>query len=191
LPTPSENPAEVILPSQSGQISPISRFSSSRNLIALSLLVAIVLLLAACGGNNSGGGRVAQDGDRVAVHYHGTLDSGEVFDSSRERDPLEFVVGGGQVISGFDSAVRGLGIGESRTVRMEAADAYGEHDEELVFEFPKDQAPEGLEEGDQVQFANGAPGLVVEVTNDIVKIDANHPLAGQALTFDIELVSIE
>ncbi|MEX2430407.1 MAG: FKBP-type peptidyl-prolyl cis-trans isomerase [Dehalococcoidia bacterium] len=134
---------------------------------------------------------MAQEGDTVAVHYQGTLDDGEVFDSSRERDPLTFEVGGGRVIAGFDTAVRDMAVGETKTVRMEPAEAYGEHDEELVLEFPKGQAPADLEEGDQVQFGNGATGVVLAVTDDIVRVDANHPLAGEALTFEIDLGSIE
>ncbi len=135
--------------------------------------------------------RVAKDGDSVKVHYTGTLDDGSEFDSSRGRDPLSFVVGSGQVISGFDDAVRGLAEGESRTVRIEPAQAYGEPDPNLILEFPATDAPEGLAVGDSVTLSNGAPGVVVEVTEDIVRIDANHRLAGEALTFAVELVSID
>ena len=136
-------------------------------------------------------GRVAQDGDSVQVHYHGTLDDGEVFDSSRERDPLGFIVGTGQVIGGFDDAVRGLAVGESVKVRLEPADAYGEPSEDLVFEAPASEAPPGLSIGDQVRLQNGATAVVEEVTPEIVRLNANHPLAGQALTFEIELVAID
>ena len=135
--------------------------------------------------------RLASDGDTVAVHYRGTLDDGSEFDSSEGRDPLTFVVGSGQVIAGFDDAVRGLAEGESRTVRIEPEDAYGEYNEEAVIDFPADSAPEGLEVGDAVSFGNGGQGTVLEITDEFVKIDANHPLAGQALTFEIELVSID
>lgn len=134
--------------------------------------------------------QVANDGDSVAVHYRGTLDDGTEFDSSEGRDPLTFVVGSGQVIAGFDDAVRGLAVGESRTVRIEPGDAYGEYSEEAVIEFPADSAPEGLEVGDSVSFGNGGQGTVIEVSDEFVTIDANHPLAGEALTFEIELVSI-
>jgi FKBP-type peptidyl-prolyl cis-trans isomerase 2 len=137
------------------------------------------------------GGRVAQDGDSVQVHYHGTLEDGEVFDSSREREPLGFVVGSGQVISGFDDAVRGLAVGESVTVRLEPGDAYGEPQEELVFDVPADDAPDGLAAGDRVQLQNGAVALVEAISADTVRLNANHPLAGQALTFEIELVAID
>ena len=133
---------------------------------------------------------MAEDGDNVVVHYHGTLDNGEVFDSSREREPLPFTVGAGNVISGFDDAVRGLAVGETVTVRMEAAQAYGQRDESLVFDLPASGAPEGLQEGDRVVLDGDRPALVLEITDAIVRIDANHELAGQALTFEIELVEI-
>ncbi|MDA3041214.1 MAG: FKBP-type peptidyl-prolyl cis-trans isomerase [Actinomycetota bacterium] len=133
--------------------------------------------------------RTAQDGDHVAVHYTGTLDDGSQFDSSAGRDPLEFVVGSGQVIVGFDHAVRGLAEGESRSVRMEASDAYGERDDNLVVSVPASQAPAGLSVGDQVA-AGGRPATVVSVDSETVTIDANHQLAGEALTFDVELVRI-
>ena len=136
--------------------------------------------------------RPAQDGDTVSVHYTGRLDSGEVFDSSRERDePLAFVVGAGEVISGFDAAVRGMAVGDSSTVRLEPDDAYGQPDEQLVAAVPKQQAPEGLNVGDQVQVGEqGQLAIVTDVTEESVTIDANHPLAGQALNFEIELVAI-
>jgi FKBP-type peptidyl-prolyl cis-trans isomerase 2 len=134
--------------------------------------------------------RVAADGDTVEVHYRGTLDDGTEFDSSEGREPLSFVVGSGQVIAGFDDAVRGLAVGESRTVRIEPEDAYGEYNPEAIIDFPADSAPEGLEVGDAVTLGNGGRGTVVEVSDEFVKIDANHPLAGEALTFEIELVSI-
>ena len=135
--------------------------------------------------------QVASDGDTVAVNYRGTLDDGTEFDSSEGREPLTFVVGSGQVITGFDDAVRGLAVGESRTVRIEPQDAYGEYTEEAVIDFPADSAPEGLQVGDAVTLGNGGRGTVLEITDEFVKIDANHPLAGEALTFEIELVSIE
>ena len=133
---------------------------------------------------------MANEGDRVAVHYHGTLDDGTVFDSTRERAPLEFVVGSGQVIPGFDKAARSLDVGETKTVRFEPADAYGEKDERLVFEVPIEQVPEPLKVGDRVELVNGATAVVTSATDETVTVDANHPLSGQALTFEIELVAI-
>ncbi len=137
-----------------------------------------------------GSARVAQDGDKVAVHYRGTTDDGVEFDSSRGRAPLEFVVGAGQMIAGFDAAVHGMAVGDSVTVRLEPAEAYGERDESMILEFPASDAPEGLKVGDPVALNNGARAVVLEVTDEIVRIDANHQLAGQALTFEIEMVSI-
>ena len=134
---------------------------------------------------------MASDGDKVSVHYHGTLDDGSVFDSSREREPLTFVIGSGQVIPGFDSVARGLEVGQSVTVRMEPAEAYGAANEELIFHVPADQIPEPLAVGDRVELMNGAPAVVTESTAEHVTVDANHPLAGQALTFEIELVGLE
>lgn len=133
---------------------------------------------------------MANEGDRVSVHYHGTLDDGSVFDSSRERTPLEFVVGGGQMISGFDNAVRGLSAGETVTVRMESSEAYGDPRPDLIFEVPLDQAPDGITVGDQLQMSNGAVVRVTAMSEATATIDANHPLAGQALTFEIELVQV-
>lgn len=145
--------------------------------------------VAACGGG--GEARVAADNDRVTVHYRGTLDSGEEFDSSRGGDPFGFVVGTGQVIAGFDDAVRGLAVGETVTVRIEAAQAYGEYEDDRVIELPLDQAPPGLAEGDRVTLGNGAQATVLELTETTVRLDMNHGLAGQALTFEIELLSID
>lgn len=134
---------------------------------------------------------MAKDGDVVSVHYHGTLDNGEIFDSSKNRgDPLKFTVGGGQVIPGFNDAVLGLAVGDSIKVRMEPAQAYGEKNEQLIFEVPSDGAPEGLKEGDRVQLSNGAPAIVHKISDTSITLDANHELAGQALTFEIELVSV-
>ncbi len=130
------------------------------------------------------------DGAVVTVHYHGTLDSGEVFDSSRGRRPRTFVIGCGQLIPGFEAALRRMSAGERTTVRIEPADAYGDHLEDRVYEAPRDEAPDGLSPGDEVRLAGGAPAVVVEVTDRVVRLDANHPLAGKALTFEIELISV-
>lgn len=129
-------------------------------------------------------------GDRVMVHYTGTLDDGSEFDSSQGRDPLEFEVGAAQVIPGFEKAVEVLSVGESTTFRLEPGDAYGEARDDLVFEVPQANAPDGLTAGDSVQLATGQPATVLAVSEQTVKIDANHPLAGQALTFSVELMSV-
>jgi FKBP-type peptidyl-prolyl cis-trans isomerase 2 len=137
-----------------------------------------------------------KSGDKVKVHYHGKLRSGETFDSSNGREPLEFTVGGGQVIKGFDQGVTGMQVGDKKTVEIPVQDAYGEKQQEMIIEFPKSQFPPDMnpEEGMQLQMSNGAGQnfnvTVVEVKEDSVVLDANHPLAGEDLIFDIELVEI-
>ncbi|HYE71703.1 MAG TPA: peptidylprolyl isomerase [Blastocatellia bacterium] len=139
----------------------------------------------------------AKTGDTVQVHYTGTLTDGTVFDSSVGSDPLEFTVGAGQVISGFDQAVVGLDVGESKKTTVPAAEAYGDYRNELVFTVRKEQLPEGFAPtaGDQYQMTqpNGQAILVTvrEVTDEGVTLDANHPLAGLDLTFDIQLVAVK
>lgn len=132
----------------------------------------------------------AQDGNTVSVHYRGMLDGGEEFDSSEGQEPLTFILGRGQVIDGFEHAVRGLEVGGRVSVRMEADQAYGPHDPQLVFEVPSTGAPDSLAPGDQVQLDNGATAIVTAISAETIQIDANHPLAGQALTFHIELIAI-
>lgn len=136
-----------------------------------------------------------KSGDTVRVHYTGTLGDGTVFDSSRDREPLEFVVGGGEVISGFESAVEGMQPGEARTVTIPADEAYGPRRDDLEVAVPKDQLPEGLEPavGQQLQVSRGGQAFRVtvrEISVDGVVLDANHPLAGEDLTFQLELVGI-
>ena len=138
----------------------------------------------------------AKTGDNVKIHYTGTLDDGSQFDSSAGRDPLAFTVGSGQVIPGFDDAVNGMAVGEKKTVRLEAAQAYGEHRQEMVQEVPKSALPQDMEVemGTPLQ-ARGPDGQVMNlvvtgISDDTIEVDANHPLAGKALTFSIELVSI-
>lgn len=137
----------------------------------------------------------AQDGQTVLVHYRGTLADGSEFDSSRDRAPLQFTVGTGEVIPGFDDAVRGLEVGESKTVTIPAAQAYGEASDEATREFPLDAFPQTPEVGWMVELeaddGQRLPATIVEVTEDHATLDFNHPLAGQDLTFEIELVSIE
>lgn len=139
--------------------------------------------------------RQAKTGDTVKVHYTGTLGDGEVFDSSRGGEPLEFTLGSGDVIPGFDQAVAGMEVGQEKTITIESDDAYGPHREELLLTVPRDQFPADVEPepGQQFQVSQGdTPFLVtlVEVSDDKVVLDANHPLAGQDLTFALELVDI-
>ena len=130
-------------------------------------------------------------GDTVHVHYTGRLDDGSEFDSSRGRDPLSFTLGAGQVIGGFDLAVAGLEVGGSTTVRIEPVDAYGEINDDLMIRVDRPEGMEDLTEGTRVQLANGAQATVVEVADTTLVLDANHPLAGKALTFDLELVAVD
>lgn len=138
----------------------------------------------------------ASSGDTVRVHYTGTLNDGSRFDSSEGREPLEFTIGSGQVIPGFDEAVQGLEPGQTRTVTIPAEEAYGEHQPEMVLRVGRDQFPPDIapEVGQQLQIglSNGQqmPVRVVEVGDDTVALDANHPLAGEALTFEITLEEI-
>lgn len=141
--------------------------------------------------DDTGGAFMVQDGDLVEVHYDGTLDDGSSFDSSRERGtPFSFEVGTDQVIPGFDDAVRGLRIGESREVRIPPAEAYGEWSDENVVEVPYGPDQADVAVGDQVYLNTGQAAIVLEVKKDTVVLDANHELAGEALTFKMEVLSI-
>lgn len=137
-----------------------------------------------------------KSGDKVKVHYHGKLRSGETFDSSQGREPLEFTVGSGQVIKGFDQGVMGMQVGDKRTIEIDVLDAYGAKQDEMIIEFPRNQFPPDMkpEKGMQLMMNNGSgqsfPVTVTEVKEESVILDANHPLAGQDLIFDIELVEI-
>lgn len=138
----------------------------------------------------------AKSGDTVRIHYTGTLDDGTQFDSSAGRDPLEFALGGGQVIPGFDSAVDGMAVGESKTVTIPAEEAYGQRHEQLVQQVSRSALPDDIEPAVGMQLQSQSPEgqvmmlVVTEVEDESITVDANHPLAGQALTFDIELVEI-
>ena len=138
----------------------------------------------------------ARQGDTVAVHYTGTLDDGTVFDSSDGGDPIQFAVGAGDVISGFDEAVVGMSAGETKRKRFAPEQAYGDYREDLVFKVDRAQLPDSseLNVGDVLQlgFSDGtsAPVQVAEVSDESITLDANHPLAGKALTFELTLVSI-
>ena len=137
-----------------------------------------------------------KDGDVVRVHYTGKLTNGEQFDSSTGREPLEFTVGAGQMIKGFDDAMPGMSVGEKKTINILPGDAYGEKDEQAIIEFPKENIPKDmkLDVGMQLQLRNENgqpfPVTVAEIKDDVVVLDANHMLAGKELVFDIELVEI-
>ncbi|MBQ2260189.1 MAG: peptidylprolyl isomerase [Loktanella sp.] len=139
----------------------------------------------------------AKAGDTVQIHYTGTLNDGATFDSSAGRDPLEFVVGSGQIIPGLDAAIPGMTVGDKKTVQVPCADAYGELNPEARQAIPRAEIPADipLDPGTQLQMQTPqgqvVPVTVAEVTEAEVTLDANHPLAGKDLTFDIEMVAIK
>lgn len=138
----------------------------------------------------------AKLGDIVKVHYTGTLNDGTVFDSSKAGSPLEFTIGEGQVIPGFEQAVIGMEEEDSKTVKIIAEDAYGPHREELLLEIGKEQVPEGaeLKIGMSVEMSDPSGNRfivrITEITDTNIKLDANHPMAGKDLTFEIILEEI-
>ncbi len=139
---------------------------------------------------------MVKKGDKVKVHYHGKLDNGETFDKSEGREPLEFEVGSGMVIKGFDDGVTGMEVGEKKTIHIPFMEAYGPTNLDMVVTMPKDRFPQDMEvevgmplvmsdqSGQQFQV------VVQEIKDDAIVLDANHPLAGKDLTFDLELVEI-
>lgn len=136
-----------------------------------------------------------QIGNTVLVNYVGKLENGEIFDSSlvEGREPIKVVMGKKQVIPGFENGLLDMAIGEKKVVEIESDDAYGPYRSEMIFDIPKTQFPEGVKEGDllNAQSSMGPVNVtVVEVMDDMIKIDANHPLAGKKLIFDLEVVEI-
>ena len=138
----------------------------------------------------------AKSGDTVKIHYTGTLDDGTQFDSSAGRDPLEFTVGSGQVIPGFDQAVEGMAVGDKKDVHIEAEDAYGPRHDQMIQEVPRSALPDDMEPevgmGLQARRPDGAmlDLTVTAVGEESITVDGNHPLAGKALNFALELVEI-
>jgi FKBP-type peptidyl-prolyl cis-trans isomerase 2 len=136
----------------------------------------------------------AQKGDTVQVHYTGRLTSGEVFDTSQGGEPLEFELGSGQVIKGFDVGVEGMNVGDKKEIEIEVNDAYGERVDALVQTVPRagfnlDTEPQtGMNLVMQLPDGNQIPVAVKEVTEESITLDANHPLAGQKLIFEVERV---
>ncbi len=135
-------------------------------------------------------------GDKVKVHYHGRLTNGQTFDSSEGRQPLEFTVGSGMVIKGFDEGVLGMNVGDKKTIEIAVDDAYGPKDPQMMMDFPIDRFPKDLnpEVGMQLNMSDGSgrnfPVIIREIKGDTAVLDANHPLAGEDLIFDLELVDI-
>ena len=137
-----------------------------------------------------------KSGDKIKVHYHGRLTNGETFDKSEGRESLEFEVGSGMVIKGFDDEVTGMAVGDKKTINIPADEAYGVKNYDMIIDMPKDRFPKDMEievgmplsmsdgQGQQFQV------VVAEVQEDVIILDANHPLAGEDLIFDLELVEI-
>lgn len=138
----------------------------------------------------------AQNGNTVKVHYKGTLDDGTVFDSSENREPLTFVLGRHQLIPGFEQAVLGRSVGDKFSVTIPAEEAYGESKPDMIMEVPRDQVPPNITPkvglGLTLQVDEGSIDvLITEVTDTHITLDANHPLAGEDLTFEIEIIDIQ
>jgi peptidylprolyl isomerase len=137
-----------------------------------------------------------KSGDVVRVHYTGTLEDGSQFDSSVGRAPLEFTVGAGQMIAGFDAGVVGMAVGEKKTILIDPDHGYGQKDPTAIIEFPSSNIPEGMavEVGMKLnlqnQYGQPVPVVVIEVKEEVIIMDANHFLAGKDLTFDVEIVEI-
>jgi peptidylprolyl isomerase len=138
----------------------------------------------------------AKNGDVVQVNYTGKLEDGTIFDSSEGREPLEFTLGADQMIPGFEKAILGMKVGETKTFTIPAKEAYGNHRDDLVMEIPRAELPENLnpQVGQQLQSTRSDGMIIVvtviEVSDTKITVDANHPLAGKDLTFEVELVSI-
>jgi peptidylprolyl isomerase len=138
----------------------------------------------------------AKSGDKVKVHYHGTLVNGDTFDSSADRDPLEFEIGSGMVIKGFDDGVTGMSVGDKKTIHIPFEQAYGPSNPDMIIDMPKERFPADMQievgmplmmsdqQGHQMQV------IITEIKETSVVLDANHPLAGKDLIFDLELVEI-
>ena len=137
-----------------------------------------------------------QTGDTVSVHYHGKLTDGATFDSSEGREPLQFTAGTGQVIKGFDDAVLNMTVGEKKTVHIPVGEAYGQRNDDMIMEYPITEFPTDMkpEVGMELQMGDNAgnvfPVVITAVSAETVMLDANHPLAGQDLIFELELVAI-
>ncbi|MDL2316464.1 peptidylprolyl isomerase [Desulfovibrio sp. OttesenSCG-928-A18] len=138
----------------------------------------------------------ARKGDTVFVHYTGTLDDGTEFDSSRGREALEFVLGGGMILPAFEAAVEGRDVGETLSISIEAKDAYGEHNPEMTIIVPRSEVPRHIEPevgmGLQIALEEGELDVVISrVTDSEVELDGNHPLAGKRLNFVIEIMQVK
>jgi peptidylprolyl isomerase len=138
---------------------------------------------------------MVRNGQIAKVHYKGTLDNGSVFDSTEGKEPLTFEVGTRQVVPGFEDAVREMQVGETRTVRVGCREAFGEPQEEMVVSIPKKGFPKNIDPQEgmvlQMQTQEGTlPAEIVDVSDDVVTLDANHPLVGEDLTFEVTLLEV-
>lgn len=164
---------------------------SSKPLIVAALVV-IVLGFLIIGGS----GKMIEKGNKVKIHYTGTLEDGTVFDSSEGKDPLEFEVGTGQVIAGFDEGVIGLKKGDKKTINIPADKAYGQYDEKRMGEYPRANVPKDMElkVGAKMFLQSPEGGVALatikEIKDDVVVLDLNHPLAGKDLTFEVEVIEV-
>lgn len=135
-----------------------------------------------------------KNGDKVKLHYTGTLNDGNVFDSSEGKQPLEFTIGNGEVILGFENNIKGMELNQEKTFKIKPEDAYGEVNSQLILSVPREKFPPEVQEGGTLilKGPNGErlPAVVKEVKDDIVVIDLNHPLAGKELTFKVNIVAI-
>jgi FKBP-type peptidyl-prolyl cis-trans isomerase 2 len=162
-----------------------------KSCFVLAVILMIGVIMTGCNAATAG------NGDTVQVNYTGKLADGTVFDSSVGREPLEFTLGADQMIPGFEKAVFGMKVGEKKTVTIPVDEAYGPYRDDLVAEISRERLPSDLtpEVGQQlaVKRSDGATGIVtiISVSDNTVTIDANHPLAGKELTFEIELVKIK
>ncbi len=171
--------------------------------LVLFLIVGLVLING-CGkkeekqlSEKGGEKTMVKKGDRVKVQYTGSLEDGTIFDSSKEGEPLEFTVGGGQIMPGFDKTVEGMKLNEEKEVTIKAEDAYGKRDETVIREFPRTSLPETLkpEKGMVIQLQDQTgrpvPATIIDITENSITVDLNHPLAGKDLIFNIKVVGIE
>jgi len=153
--------------------------------------IAIIILILVLGND-----KVIEEGSKIKVHYTGTLDNGTIFDSSLNKEPIEFVVGSGAVINGFEEALKGMKVGEKKTIEIPPEKAYGSFEEDKVIEFPKEQVPnlENLTVGNLVLLTSPSGEIIyatiTEFKEEVVILDINHPLAGQSLTFEVEIIDI-
>ncbi len=135
-----------------------------------------------------------ENGSKVKVHYTGMFESGEIFDSSHGRDPLEFVIGSGMVIKGFEDEIIGLNVGDKKTFKIASESAYGPVREDLIFQVQRSVLPEGVKVGELLEVHQPDGNLFVvrvdDLTEETATLNANHPLAGKDLVFEVEIIEI-